>query len=346
MTQNKLPEVSVLIPVYNAAAFLEEAINSVRDQTFSDWELIAVDDGSSDNSLSILQKFALHDPRIRALPMPHSGIAGTRNTGIFAARGTYIAAMDNDDAMLPQRLATQVQFMREHQDYVAIGAAGLLIDVDGDPICKRGFPCSSDEVEAELLQGRNSMMQSGVMFRRDSLLEVGGYRDSCNYAEDFDLFLRLTEIGRVGNLNEVLMRQRQHISRASASHYEDQNRVVAIALKEAYQRRGLTQPIPVIQGSWHPTTARDYHIRCASDAWDGGNIETVRKHARAMLKENKCSLRALELYSRTLMGRRLYAFFAQIKSVFRPLKSLRSILTSESQNLDRTTHAAQQSVDS
>ncbi|EMI45380.1 glycosyltransferase family 2 protein [Rhodopirellula sp. SWK7] len=317
------PQVSVVIPVYNAEAFLAEAIQSVIDQTFENWELIAVDDGSSDRSLEILHDFAAKDPRIRVLPREHAGICSTRNAGIDASRAKYFAALDNDDAMTPTRLQMQFDFLESHPDYAAVGTAGLLIDVDGDPINDRHFPTSSDDVEAELLAGRNPLMQSSMMFRREAVIAAGGYQDGRNYAEDYDLFLRLTENGKIGNLSDLLMRQRQHISRASAAHYEDQNRVVLLALKDAYARRGLKRELPIIEGSWHPTTPTDYHIRCASDAWDAGNIQSVRKHARAILQQNPLSPRGIELYGRTLMGHRLYSVFATCKAVFRPLKNIR-----------------------
>jgi len=98
--------------------------------------------------------------------------------------------------------------------------------------------------------------------------------------------------------------------------------VALASLEEAYERRGITRELPNIEGSWHPTTLAGYHTRCASDAWDGGNIASVRKHARALWAEDGHSIRAIELYTRTLMGRRLYSLFANFKAVFRPLKKL------------------------
>jgi glycosyltransferase involved in cell wall biosynthesis len=319
------PLVSVIIPVYNASAFLVEAVESVLVQTFQNWELVAVDDGSTDNSLEILNEFAKRDHRIRVLPMPHAGICSTRNTGINAARGRYFAALDNDDAMLPERLQKQFDFLESHPDYCAVGTAGLLIDVDGDPIQNRFFPTTGEEVEAELLAGRNPLMQSSMMFCRDKVIQAGCYQEGRNFAEDFDLFLRLTESGKIGNLNAVLMRQRQHISRASARHYEDQNRVVRMALRDAYERRGLKQEPPAIEGSWHPTTQGAYHTRCASDAWDAGNNLSVKKHARALWRIGGLQekLRATELLARVFMGRQLYRYVSNIKSLFRPLKALR-----------------------
>lgn len=319
-TDNQLPVISVVIPVYNSQAFLADAMQSVLSQSYSDWELVAVDDGSTDRSLEILHEFAAQDSRIRVLPMPHAGICCTRNTGIDAARGRYVAALDNDDVMLPSRLQAQFDFLESHPDHVAVGTAGLLIDVDGDPINERFFPTSSEEIERELLAGRNPLMQSSMMFRRAAMVEAGRYQEDRNFAEDYDLFLRLTETGKIANLGDVLMRQRQHVSRASAAHYDDQNRVVILALRDAFERRGLTGNVPTIEGSWHPTTLRDYHIRCASDAWDAGNTRSVRKHARALWRETGFSLRAIELYSRTVMGRPLYAVVEKFKATLRPLK--------------------------
>lgn len=325
MSLAPVPAISVVIPVYNASSFLAEAVESVLEQTFQDWELVAVDDGSTDNSVEILAGFAKRDSRIRVLPMPHAGICRTRNTGIKAARGRYFAALDNDDAMLPGRLQKQYDFMVAHPAYAAVGTAGILVDVDGDPINERYFPTSGEDVEAELLAGRNPLMQSSMMFRRDAVIQAGCYQDGRNFAEDYDLFLRLTESGKIGNLGEVLMRQRQHISRASASHYEDQNRVVLLALRDAYDRRGLDRELPTIEGSWHPTTTHDYHIRCASDAWDAGNDQSVTKHARALWSQRSLTakFRAIELLSRTIMGHRLYRSVAHAKSLLRPLKSFR-----------------------
>jgi GT2 family glycosyltransferase len=324
-TTDAAPLVSVVIPVYNASPFLVEAVESVLKQTFQDWEIIAVDDGSTDNSVEILNQFAALDARIRVLPMPHAGICSTRNTGIHAARGRYFAALDNDDAMLSERLQKQFDFLEGHPDYCAVGTAGLLVDVDGDPIHDRFFPTTGEEVEAELLAGRNPLMQSSMMFRKQTVIDAGCYQDGRNFAEDYDLFLRLTESGKIGNLHEVLMRQRQHVSRASARHYEDQNRVARLALQDAFNRRGLQQELPVIEGSWHPTTPADYHTRCASDAWDAGNYQSVKKHASALWTAGGPlgKLRATELLGRILMGPGIYNHVAKVKSLFRPLKTLR-----------------------
>ncbi len=314
---NNHPAVSVVLPVFNAERFLGEAIDSTLMQTFADLELIAVDDGSTDRSLEILHDYESRDERVRVIARSHTGIVGARNHGIKAARGRYVAALDNDDAMYPTRLAEQVVFLEDQEDAVAVGAAALLVDIDGDPLIDRRLPTAADDIEQELLNGRNPMMQPGVLFRRDTLLEIGGYRESSNYSEDYDLFLRLSERGELRNLNQVLLKHRQHLKRASVFQYEEQHRVAVESLAEAYQRRGLVRPLPDIKVGWHPDTPVGYHTRCASDAWDGGNLATVRKHAFALWKLRPWSLRAFELYSRTVMGRRAYSIVEQIKATIR-----------------------------
>lgn len=318
---NSSPTVSVVMPVFNAAPFLDEAIESTLAQTFDDLELIAVDDESTDGSLEVLRRYEAQDQRVRVLARPHTGIVGARNDGIDAARGAYVAALDNDDAMFPRRLEEQVAFLNEQPDYIAVGAAAMLVDIDGDPLIERRPPTKAEDIESELLNGRNPMMQPGVLFRRDALLQTGGYREAFNFSEDYDLFLRLSELGPLGNLDQVLLKHRQHMKRASVAQYEQQNRVAVQALEEAYQRRGLQRELPQIQTAWHPDTPAGYHERCASDAWDGGNTKTVRKHASALWRLRPYSLRAAELYSRTLMGRRCYGAVERLKAVFRPLKN-------------------------
>src|ERR1051325_1151561 len=113
------PTVSVLLPVYNAERYLESALQSVLGQTFSDFEVIAVDDGSKDNSKKILERFAANDPRIRVISRPNTGIVGALNDGLAVARGEFIARMDADDVALPGRFQAQLDYLRGHPDCIA-----------------------------------------------------------------------------------------------------------------------------------------------------------------------------------------------------------------------------------
>ena len=291
-------------------------------QTFTDFELVAVDDASSDSSLAILNEFATRDKRVQVFARPHGGIVATRNFGIKSSNGEFIASLDNDDVMLPQRLEHQADHITQNSRCVGVGAAALLVDEDGDPMMERHYPNSNADIEAELLAGKNPMMQPNVMFRKASLIDVGCYRNGFDFSEDYDLFLRLSEIGELHNLSNVLVKHRQHQQRASYSHYQQQQRAAQQALTEAYARRSIDRPPPTIETGSHPSTRKQYHIRCANDAWDGGNIATARKHAIAILSSNPFSFRGLELLSRTLMGKSVYRLVLKFKRIIRPTKSV------------------------
>src|SRR6185312_10816384 len=152
------PKVSVLMPVFNNAPYLDEAVRSVLAQTFRDFELIARDDGSGDESLNILRRYAAQDDRLRLLmPGQHLGIAGGRNALARAARGTYLATMDADDVCMPTRLATQVQFLDEHPAYVGCGTWIEQSNAKGKPIRIMTFPSSHEEIDAGNIEGCMSL---------------------------------------------------------------------------------------------------------------------------------------------------------------------------------------------
>jgi len=128
------PIVSVVMPAYNTEAYLSDAVGSILGQTFLDWELICVDDGSSDGSLEILRHYEGADSRVRVITRPNTGVARARNDGMRVAAGRYIAAMDSDDVALPERLSRQVDYMESHPDCVGLGAAVRIVGPDFMPM--------------------------------------------------------------------------------------------------------------------------------------------------------------------------------------------------------------------
>lgn len=317
------PHVSVAMPVYNAERYLVETVESILSQTFRDFELVAVDDGSTDGSLEILKQFAERDSRLRIISRRRTGIVGARNDGLASSRGEWIAAIDNDDVMLPDRIGRQVDYLRRNSGCVAVGGAALLIDPDGDPLFEYRPPIEHGEIEGLLLRGHNPMVQPAVMFRAEAVRSVGGYHPECEYSEDFDLFLRLCERGRLANLPRVVLKHRQHLGRASFAHFHDQRLVLQRALQEAYRRRGLTGAPPDVPHSWHPNTWREFHIRCCCDAWDGGFPSTARKHATALFRTNPFSPRAWDLLARTYVSGKAYRMIESLKKCLRPLRRFR-----------------------
>lgn len=236
-----VPKVSVLVGVYNAEKYIGEMVESLLAQTFRDFELIVVDDGSTDNSGALLQHYAGIDPRIRIITQENQGVGPAVNRAFDESRGIYIARADADDYSYPQRLEKQVAFMDSNPDVVAMGTGVMLVDPIGIPIGLHPQESSHEEIVGQLLRGNGSAVcQPSVMLRRDAFQKVGGYDPRWRVAEDLDLFLRLAEIGRLANMTEVLVNWRQHLGSANHSRREMQINMARALLGEAYARRGLT----------------------------------------------------------------------------------------------------------
>ncbi len=238
------PRVSVVMPVFNGARFIGEAIVSVLGNTFSEFELLVIDDGSTDDSVAAANHAAAGDPRVRVITVPHGGVGAARNAGLHAARGEYIANLDADDTMFPARLARQVAYLDKHPECVAIGSRVLAVDDTGTPIRIIVRTYSHEEIDSAHLAGRGgAIWNPTAMFRRDVAVAVGGYRAHLDRTgEDHDLWLRMAEVGRLANFPDVLIRYRIHGNNASISA-DGRERRLAVTLGnvgDAFARRGIT----------------------------------------------------------------------------------------------------------
>ena len=194
------------MPIYNCQRYVEAAIESIRRQTFHDFELILVDDGSRDGSGPLIMRAAEQDARIRVLSGPHTGIVSALNDGLAACTAEFIARMDADDCAVAHRLADQVDHLAMHIDCVALGAAVLFTDPEGRPLKSYSPHQKHSRFEAELARGNGgAMIHPTVMFRRDALVRSGGYCEKYNYIEDLELFVRLLDFGQLSNLSAVLL---------------------------------------------------------------------------------------------------------------------------------------------
>jgi GT2 family glycosyltransferase len=228
--------VSVVLPVYNGERFLTDAVDSILAQTFRDFELIGIDDGSLDGSGEILDRFALADSRVRALRQANAGIIAALNRGLALARGEFIARMDADDVAHPERLARQAAFLDAHPDIAVVGCAVTLIDERGKRIRDVEYPRTPEAV-AEFLEIGAPLAHPAVMMRRDAVLAVGGYREAYRHAEDYDLWLRMAERYRMANLPDRLLLYRQHEAKHSFTYAVEQRFASRIALAAARCRR-------------------------------------------------------------------------------------------------------------
>ena len=242
-----IPVVSVNMPVYNAERYLPAAVESILGQTFTNFELIAIDDGSTDGSWDLLQKYSRQDSRMVVRTRPNLGIVKTRNEALGLSRGEFVAVLDADDLAMPERLERQVAYLRSHPECVAVGGRVMMIDPDGEPLCEWFFCDTHEEIERAHLSGRGGAMPHIVStFRRSALLSIGGYRESFPVSHDYDLFLRIAEGGgRLTNLPLLLGKYRQHLQSVSYARHEQQKVAARTALREAQTRRGL-RPEPTV----------------------------------------------------------------------------------------------------
>jgi len=205
------PTVTVLVPVFNRERFVDEAIRSVLEQDFDDFELLLVDDGSTDRTPEVIERWKTRDPRVVAVASPTNlGIPGALNLGLAHARGKYVARLDSDDLMMPRRLAAQAAVLDARPEVTLVSSAYDIVDLEGRHLAT--WPGDDPpEVMAFLLNFFNAVGGGGqVMFRLAEVLDEGGYSPHYPSSEDYDLWVRLLRRGRIETLPLVGMTKRTH----------------------------------------------------------------------------------------------------------------------------------------
>jgi glycosyltransferase involved in cell wall biosynthesis len=207
------PKVTVVIPAYNREKYIREAIDSILAQTFTDFELVVIDDGSTDHTREVVQTY--HDPRIQLVcNEANLGIPKTRNRGIRLARGEYLAFLDSDDRAYPQRLAKQVAFLDSHPDHAAVGAWVDWMDEEGRSLRRvRRKPVLSDDIAAQRLFRQG--IENSASMARTAVLREYGYQEEYDLSEDFDLWSRIAAKYKLAALPAVLVRCRMHKGRTT-----------------------------------------------------------------------------------------------------------------------------------
>jgi len=207
------PRVTVLMPAYNAGKYIAEAVQSVLDQTFTDYELLVVDDGSSDDTVAVLERF--DDARIRLVKQERTGISPALNRGLGLAAGEFICRFDADDVCFPHRLQLQVAYLDAHPGHLVVGSDAEYISEDGEHLFH--FRCAGHSHE-EIVGGiyrHCPFIHSAVLYRKEAILMAGGYSLLAHTFEDYLLWIRLVTMGKCANLDEALIRVR--INPASAT---------------------------------------------------------------------------------------------------------------------------------
>ncbi|MCC6168929.1 MAG: glycosyltransferase [Caldilineaceae bacterium] len=217
---SQYPRVSVVMGAYNSAPHLVATVESILQQTYTDFEFIIIDDGSTDSTWSILEQLAARDARIVLHRNPANlGISTTRNLGTELARGEFIAVMDHDDISLPERLGKQVAFFDLHLEIGALGGQIRYLDPGGlsKPVEKMPAP---GLIAWAMCFGMPSV-HSACMVRRSLLLAVGGYNPNYQLANDYDLWFRLGQQTRLANLSDIVLYYRRHGDNNSFRRYEE-----------------------------------------------------------------------------------------------------------------------------
>jgi glycosyltransferase involved in cell wall biosynthesis len=230
MSQNKKPLISVLLPVYNGEKFLVAAIDSILNQTESNFELLCINDGSTDSSLKILKKYTKKDKRIRTLNNPKNiGMAASLNRALPLTRGKYIARMDADDISLPSRFAKQVELLESNPALVAVGGQEEIINEHSQVTAEKYFPTNS----ATCYQVLTNFMpiQPPLLMVRGSVFRKIHYNTKICKNDDINIYFKLLQFGQLSNCQDIIFQYRQLPS--SLTH-ANAKKVFFMALKNRF----------------------------------------------------------------------------------------------------------------
>jgi glycosyltransferase involved in cell wall biosynthesis len=248
------PQISIVIPVFNGERYLRQTLDSILAQDLTDFELLVIDDGSTDGTADILKEYS-RDPRLRIHSQENQGLVKTRNIGLRMASCELLAFIDADDLAVPARMSLQAAYLNAHPDVAALGSHILYIDPEGRPLRTLRYPTGPEKVAAAL-QSHNALAQPAIMVRRSVALAVGGYRDAFKFgAEDYDLWLRMSESHAIDNLPEVLTHYRIHGESITHTRRAEQLIAAFAAMCSARRRRnGKADPV---EGQDTPITEDD-----------------------------------------------------------------------------------------
>lgn len=230
--KNKV-KVSVIIPVYNSEKFIRDAIDSVLNQTYRDFEIIVADDGSTDSTTEILKEY---DDKIRWKSQENKGPASAKNFGISMAKGKYITFLDSDDVFMPDRLEQQVDYLNKHPAVGLVYSDYYQIDEKGETTRL----ISHSKENASLIQ-QNYVPTSGVMCRRECIDTLGAFDENLGSNYDWDMWLRISEKYPIYCIPKPLFKYKVHggnISLTRPNRLDYERRVKILLLEKAYERRG------------------------------------------------------------------------------------------------------------
>lgn len=200
-------KISVLLPVYNAEPFLSRTLDSLLNQTYKNFEIIAINDGSTDDSLAILHKYAKQDSRIVIVDQENIGLVKTLNKAASIASGFYLARMDSDDLCLPRRFELQVEAFEKNKKAVLVGGCFDVMNEDDEILYRESVPTRNEELRRALAV-RNPIAHGSAMFTKSAFEKSGGYNDDCGPTEDYELWSRFAFFGDIIGVPATIFRWR------------------------------------------------------------------------------------------------------------------------------------------
>lgn len=291
------PAISVLMSVYNGERYVAEAIQSILGQTERRFEFLIVNDGSTDASASILDRYAAQDARIRVIHQPNQGLIASLNLLLAEARAPLVARMDADDVSRPERFTRQLAIMVANPRIAVLGTNTDELDADGAFFpCSDFHPATSDEIRQRLMVA-STMCHPSVMMRRDMIRALGGYRAAFRHCEDYDLWLRVIEKCEMANLPDRLLLYRRSPDQVSEKHVLVQA-IGATCARFAAQQRIAGLPDPFDGASTLPSLDQVDQtlgtiglgarmrlevidsIKYSRDALNGGGLHLMQAHLR------------------------------------------------------------------
>ena len=293
-------QVSFVLPVYNAGEHLAAAVESVLAQTFADFELLAVNDGSTDGSGEVLARHAATDARVRVIDQPNRGLIEVLNRGIREARGEWVARMDADDVCLPRRLERQMAYLADHPEVALLGGWVATIDEEGRTLADVvPFPVTHDELWATVGRRPWVMCHPAVVFRKDAAVDVGGYDPAYKHAEDAEFFARLMTKYKAHTLPEVVLKYRLRRG-AVSGQFKDHGRVNAALVGRMVERWKPGQPFAATA---EERSAADAEIAAGAKAVGPNDAASTYhcRRGRELLRGARWG-QAMAAYARALAG--------------------------------------------
>ena len=310
MTGKTFPKISVIIPVFNGTNYLREAIDSVLSQTYPNYELIVVDDGSTDETWQVIQSYG---SSLRGIHKENGGVASALNCGIREAAGEYIAWLSHDDLFLPDKLERQVNFLQQFTQFKACYTDYYVIDAHGNILREVETPWYPREQAIRMLFSRQHIDGSTMLIERACFDRVGLFSEKLRYTQDAEMWLRMLRQFEIGRVPEKLGKQRSHPVRGSRNvkAHTDETQVM---YSQIFQELGVAGIFPELAES-----ANDPQVRAKAYTWLG---DTMAIHRRWYTFANKQYARAITIYPDWRNPARFKLVANQVRPMYRHFRYL------------------------